>query len=43
MKYTRAPDLEIPHSNKENRSTRMDGNMYKGVYYSTALVGKETA
>ena len=43
MKYTRAPDLEIPHSNTENRSTRMEGNMYKGVYYSTALVGKETA
>lgn len=41
MKYTRAPDLEIPRSNRENRSTRMEGNMYKGVYYSTALVGEK--
>lgn len=43
MKYTCAPDLEIPRSNKENRSTRTEGNTYKGVYYSTALVSKETA
>ena len=42
MKYTRDPDLEIPQSNKENRSPRMESNMYKGIYYSTALVGKET-
>lgn len=41
MKHTRAPDLEIPCSNGENRSTRMEGNMCKGVYYSTALVGEK--
>lgn len=41
MKHTRAPELEIPCSNGENRSTRMEGNMCKGVYYSTALVGEK--